>query len=124
MMNGYASNGAIQTTTSTATGVAATSVSIRRVLVAGAETMIQGNFEGLEGWLARQGVNAIGDVRLVNNVAHIFRSPLDRLQQWMSLSWTWIGDFAIPTDLTATTSIIPTASNALYKRAVVIETAG
>ena len=47
---------------STATGVALVSTNIRRVLVAGAETMIQGNFEGLEGWLARQAVNAIGDV--------------------------------------------------------------
>jgi len=107
-----------------ATGASAINVNIRRVLIAGAEALIEGDFEGLENWLARQSVNAIGDVTLVNNVAHIFRSPLDRLQQWMSLSWTWIGDFAIPTDLTATTSIIPTASNALYKRAVVIETAG
>lgn len=109
---------------STATGVALVSTNIRRVLVAGAETMIQGNFEGLEGWLARQAVNAIGDVRLVNNVAHVFRPPLDRLQQFMGLSWTWIGDFAIPSDNTATTTIIPTASNALFKRSVVIETAG
>jgi hypothetical protein len=105
-------------------GASLVGVNIRRVLVAGAECMIEGDFEGLETWLARQGVNAIGDVTLVNNVAHVLRPPLDRLQQFMSFSWTWIGDFAIPTDITATTNIIPTASNALYKRAVIIETAG
>lgn len=117
-------NGATYGQTSTATGASAVTTNIRRVLVAGAECMIEGDFEGLETWLARQGVNSISDVQLVNNVAQIFRPPLDRLQQFASLSWTWIGDFAIPTDLTATTAIIPTASNALYKRAVVIETAG
>lgn len=123
-MAGQMINGTSGYTTSTATGAAVTNVNVRRVLVAGAESMIEGDFEGLENWLARQGVNPIADVRLVNNVAHIFRPPLDRLQQSMSLSWFWIGDFAIPTDLTATTSIIPTASSALYKRSVIIETAG
>lgn len=111
-------------TVSGATGASVVGTGIRRVIVSGAETMIQGSFEGLEGWLARQAVNAIGDVRLVNNVAHVFRPPLDRLQQFMSLAWTWIGDFAIPTDLTATSTIIPTASDALYKRSIIIEHAG
>jgi hypothetical protein len=114
----------VQGTSTGATGAAAINTRIRRPIVTGAEHMIQGDFEGLEHWLARQGVDAIGDVTLVDGVAHIFRPPLDRLQKFLSLSWTWIGDFAIPTDLTATTSIIPTASNALYKRAVPIETAG
>jgi hypothetical protein len=107
-----------------ATGAAANNVRVRRPIVMGAESIIQGNFEGLDRWLAREGVSAIGNVFLVNNVAQILRPPLDRLQQTASLSWQWIGDFAVPTDLTATTSIISTASNALYKRAAVIEHAG
>lgn len=114
----------VQFSGSGGTGASAIGTNVRRVLVAGAECMIEGDFEGLETWLSRQGVNPIGDVRLVNNVAHIFRPPLDRFQQNMSLTWTWIGDFATPTDTTATQSIIPTANSALYKRAVVIETAG
>lgn len=124
MMNGTDSKGNPQFTTSTATGSAAVNVNVRRVLVSGAESLIQGDFQGLETWLARQGVNPIADVRLVNNIAHVVRPPLDRLSQFLSMSWTWIGDFAVPTDITATTLIIPTASNALFKRAVVIETAG
>jgi hypothetical protein len=117
-------NGAAYNAASTATSPSNVAVRVRRPIVLGAESIIQGDFEGLETWLDRQGVNAIGDVFLVNGVAQILRPPLDRLQQWASLTWTWIGDFSIPTDVTATSSIIPTASNAAYKRAVTIEHAG
>lgn len=99
-------------------------VTVRRPIVIGAEAILQGNFEGLEQYLSREGVNAIGHVMMVNEVAQIIRPPLDRLQRTISMTWTWVGGFAVPTDLTATTSIIPTASNSLYKRAAVIEVAG
>lgn len=110
--------------TGTATGASVNAVRVRRPIVLGAESIIQGNFEGLDMWLQREGLNPICDVFLVNNVAQILRPPLDRLGQVASLSWTWIGDFAVPTDITATTNIIPTASSALFKRALVIEHAG
>lgn len=116
---GVQANGA-----ATATGASLPSVRIRRPIMMGAESIIQGNFAGLENWLDREGVNPIHDVYLVNNVAHVIRPPLDRLAETASLSWKWIGDFAVPSDLTATTAIIPTATNALYKRCVVLETAG
>jgi hypothetical protein len=69
-------------------------------------------------------MNPIGGCMLVNNVAQIVRPPIDRMLRVISMTWTWIGDFTCPTDNTATPLIIPTASNATYKRAVVIETAG
>ncbi len=102
---------------------------VRRPIVMGAEALIQGNFEGLDQWLNRTGVagNNMSEVMLVNGVAQILRAPLDRLQQQLSLSWTWVGGFACPTDITATSSIIPTVGsnvtggNPLYKRCVVIE---
>lgn len=107
------------------TGAAAVNARIRRPIVMGAESIIQGDFEGLERWLAREGVNPIGDVFLVNGVAQIIRPPLDRFQQTVSMTWQWIGDFAVPTDVTATNAIIPTAnSSAAWKRAVCIEHAG
>ena len=107
-------------------------VTVRRPIVIGAEAIIQGNFEGMDMWLNRQGVegNTVSEVMLVNGVAQIMRVPLDRLQQTLSLSWQWVGGFACPTDLTANNAIIPTVGNnitggnPLYKRAVVIETAG
>jgi hypothetical protein len=117
-------NGATYGQASTATSPSNNLVRTRRPIVLGAESIIQGNFEGLDSWLQREGLNPIADVFLVNSVAQILRPPLDRLSQVTSLSWTWIGDFAVPTDITATTAIIPTASNALFKRALVIEHAG
>lgn len=97
---------------------------VRRPILLGAESLIQGDFEGLDAWIARQGMEAINEVFLVNNVAQVVRPPLDRLAQFASQSWVWIGDFAVPTDITATTAIIPTSSNALYRRALIIEHAG
>jgi hypothetical protein len=117
-------NGLNYNAVSTATGASAINVKVRRPVIMGAESIIQGDFEGLAEYIGREGVNPIGMIFLVNGVAQILRPPLDRLQQTTSLSWQWIGDFAVPTDITATTSIIPTASNALFKRAVVIEHAG
>lgn len=113
-----------QANSSGAAGAAANQVRVRRPIILGAESMIQGDFEGLDTWIAREGMSPICDVFLVNNVAQIVRPPLDRLGQVTSQSWIWIGDFAVPTDLTATTDIIPTASNALFKRALVLEHAG
>ncbi len=108
----------------TPSGADGPQVTVRRPIVMGAEGLIQGNFEGLDMWLAREGVSPIGEVMLVNNVAQIIRPPLDRLMEQLSLSWTWVGDFAVPTDSTATNTIIPTASSSLFKRAIVIEHAG
>lgn len=103
---------------------AGVNVTVRRPIVMGAESLLQGNFEGTEVWLNRQGVEPIGNVMLVDGVAQVLRPPLDRLQMQVSLAWFWIGDFAVPTDLTFTSAIAPSATNALYKRCVVIETAG
>jgi hypothetical protein len=47
-------------------------------------------------------------------VARIIREPLDRLQQVVGSAWSFVGDFAVPSD-----SVTGDAS--LYKRAVVIE---
>jgi hypothetical protein len=113
-----------QANSSGATGASANNVRTRRPIVMGAECIIQGNFEGLDSWIEREGMTTINDIFLVNNVAQIIRPPLDRLGQFASQTWTWIGDFAVPTDITATTAIIPTSSNALFKRALVLEHAG
>lgn len=54
----------------------------------------------------------------------ITRPALDRLAQIIAQSWSWIGGFALPTDLTANTTVIPTATNSYLKRGVVIESLG
>lgn len=97
------------------------SVNVQRPIISGDGTLLRGDFEGLQTWLNREGVSAVGTVMLVDGVAQVLRPPMDRLQTTVSLSWMWVGDYAVPTDLTATPSIIPTASSAAFKRAVVIE---
>lgn len=63
-------------------------------------------------------------IEMVDGVAMVTREPLDRLRQIIAQSWYWIGGFALPTDMTADTSIIPTATNSYLKRGVVIESLG
>jgi len=63
-------------------------------------------------------------IAIVDGVAMVTREPLDRLQQIIAQSWYWIGGFCAPTDTTTNSTTIPTASNAAYKRAVMIEHIG
>ena len=98
---------------------------VRRSIMIGAGALTQGNWQGLEMYQTQEpGLTPMGASMLVNNVAQIMRPPLDRLGRVLSLTWTWVGSYACQTDGTATNVIIPTASSSLYKRAVVIETAG
>src|SRR5262245_42520253 len=66
----------------------------------------------------------IGNFDVVNNgvavmierIRYIIRSPLDRLQQFVSQAWSWSGDFPVPSDITS-------GDAARFKRAVIIESA-
>ena len=118
----------VPTTETYVTGItndAAETVRIRRPILVGAENSIQGNFQGMETFLGELGMDTSDtSVVMVDGVLQIVREPLDRLQNQVSLAWTWIGDFAVPTDITATTTTIPTASSARYKRCAVLEHIG
>jgi len=63
-------------------------------------------------------------VNVIDGVAMVTREPIDRLQQIIAQSWYWIGGFCAPSDTTTTATTIPTATNANYKRAVMIEHIG
>ena len=93
---------------------------VRRPIIVGDGALIEGDFAGI-------GYSdvATGDslVDIVDGVAQVTREPLDRLQQIIAQSWYWIGGFAAPSDFTTNTNIVPTASGAYYKRAVVLEVA-
>lgn len=98
---------------------------IRRPIIAGADCAMQGNFEGMDSWLRNRGLDESDDtVVMIDGIVQVVREPLDRLKQNVAMSWTWIGDFAVPSDVTANTTIIPTASSSMFKRCVVIEHAG
>ncbi len=94
---------------------------IRRPVICGRGALIEGDFAGM----ATQDV-APGDaiVSMVNGVAMVTREAIDRLQQIIAQSWYWIGGFCAPSDTTTNPTTVPTATNAAYKRAVVVEHVG
>lgn len=96
------------------------SVNVRRPILCGQGALIRGDFSGDSG---DAGLPADSEIIVSNGIYHVTREPLDRLQQIVAQSWYWIGGYAVPTDQTANTNIIPTASSAYYKRAVTFETA-
>lgn len=93
---------------------------IKRAAVVGKGALIEGDYEAT-------GYNNLGNDNdglkvLVDGVCMVTREPLDRLQQIVAQSWYWIGGYGIPTDITANTTIIPTATNSYLKRGIIIET--
>ncbi len=96
-------------------------VVIRRPIVCGQGALIEGDFAGM----AENDVAPSDSiVSLVDGVAMVTREPIDRLQQIIAQSWYWIGGFCAPSDLTTNPNTIPTATNAAFKRAVMLEHAG
>ncbi len=94
---------------------------IRRPIVCGQGALIEGDFAGM----AQSDVAPTESiVSMVDDVAMVTREPIDRLQQIIAQSWYWIGGFCTPTDTTTNPTTIPTATNAAFKRAVMVEHAG
>jgi hypothetical protein len=106
-----------QQTLTTATGP----VRVKRPIISGQGALIEGTFAEQDAMIAQRNRNAV--IRNIDGVVSVTRPPLDRLGMNIGQSWYWIGGYALPTDSTATQSIIPTSNNSYYKRAVVLETA-
>jgi hypothetical protein len=96
-------------------------LNIRRPIICGQGALIEGDFAGI-------GADDVAPkdsiVTIVDSVAMVTREPIDRLQQIIAQSWYWIGGFCAPSDTTTTPLTIPTATNAAFKRAVMVEHAG
>lgn len=99
---------------------------IHRALVCGQGALVEGDYTGTrdEAIRAAGGYPDDRTISVVDGVSHITREPLDRLKQIIAQSWNWIGGFALPTDLTANPTVIPTATNSYLKRGVIIESLG
>lgn len=96
-------------------------LSVRRPIICGQGALIEGDFAGMsDPDIAPK--DAL--VSMVDGVAMVTRHPIDRLQQIIAQSWYWIGGFCAPSDTTTNPTTIPTATNAAYKRAVMIEHIG
>ena len=96
-------------------------VTVRRPIIVGAGALIEGDFEGMGD---EDAGNPLSEISMSDGVMHITRAPMDRLQQIIAQSWYWIGGFTAPTDITTNPTIIPTATNANFKRCVMVEHVG
>lgn len=96
------------------------SLVVHEPIVVGGDALIIGPFERMGTLLAELNPEQVeaGDITMIGppnaQVARIIRPPQDRLQQVIGSAWSWIGDFAAPSD-----SVTGDAS--LYKRAVVVQ---
>ena len=94
---------------------------VRRPIICGKGALIEGDFAGMaDSDIAPK--DSI--ISIVDGVAMVTREPLDRLQQIIAQSWYWMGGFCVPSDTTTNPTTIPTATNATFKRAVMIEHIG
>jgi hypothetical protein len=93
---------------------------LRRAIICGQGAIIEGTFTA-EGYAAVNAVDNDPMVTVVDGIAHIVREPMDALKQIVTQSWAYIGGFVCPTDVTASPTTLPSATNAAYKRAVILE---
>jgi hypothetical protein len=94
---------------------------VRRPIICGQGALVEGDFAGMA---ADDVAPKDSIVVVVDGVAMVTREPIDRLQQIIAQSWYWMGGFCAPSDTTTTSSTIPTATNAAFKRAVMVEHIG
>jgi len=106
-------------TATIANGGSAGTLTVHRPIVLGANALMAAPFEGANNLLAGTGVEDVPEVRTIQaapsvNVTLLIRPPQDRLQQVVGSTWSWVGDFGVPSDAGS-------GDAALYKRGVVIE---
>jgi hypothetical protein len=94
---------------------------IRRPVICGQGALIEGDFAGIA---ATDVAPADSIITMVDGIAMVTREAIDRLQQIIAQSWYWIGGFCAPSDTTTNPTTVPTATNAAYKRAVIVEHIG
>ncbi|HVZ09332.1 DUF4043 domain-containing protein [Rhodopila sp.] len=94
---------------------------IRRPVICGRGALIEGDFAAIG---SQDVAPADSIINVVDGIAMVTREAIDRLQQIIAQSWYWIGGFCAPSDTTTNPSTVPTATNAAYKRAVVVEHVG
>ena len=96
-------------------------VVVRRPIIVGMGALIEGDFAGMA---ANDIAPRDSLVAIVDGIAMVTREPIDRLQQIIAQSWYWIGGFCAPSDTLTNPLVVPTATNAAFKRAILVEHVG
>ena len=103
--------------------VNANNIPVVRTIVTGGGSLYECYIDE-SGYMTEAGTQGkIGQFSIVNNglqvpierIRYVIRAPADRLQQQVSQTWSWSGDFGVPSDLKGG------RTGARFKRAVVIE---
>lgn len=94
-------------------------VNVARTLVLGDGALVACPFSDMGSLLAGSGVEGVPAIRMIGpadgvQVALIVRPPQDRLAQNISTTWSWVGDFGVPSDSV-------TGDAAVFKRGAVVE---
>lgn len=102
------------------TGYAGLSTTVHRPIVMGSGALIAAPFDNPADLLRETGVSDVPEISMINvspgvDVARIVRPPQDRFQQNVSTTWSWVGDYGVPSDSLAN------GDSALFKRAVMLE---
>ncbi len=100
-------------------GGSAGNIVVQRPILLGDGALVNCPFTGMGSLLQDADVSDVPGIRMIGpatgvQVALIVRPPQDRLQQNISTTWSWIGDFGVPADSVA-------GDTARFKRGVVVE---
>ena len=103
----------------TAASGAAGTLTVHRPIVLGAGALIAAPLQGQGQLLTETGVSTVPNIAMVNvangiDVVLIVRPPQDNLQQAIVSTWSWTGDFGVPSDAN-------TGDAATFKRAILVE---
>ncbi len=93
---------------------------VHRGILVGKGALVEGEFTPTAAAAAAR-VDDASMMTMVDGVAHVTREPVDALKQVITQSWYAITGFAAPTDILTNPTTIPTANNAAWKRALIIE---
>jgi hypothetical protein len=93
---------------------------VRRAILCGQGALVEGEFTA-DAYNAAMDSDDGDMIAVVEGIAHVTREPLDALKQVVTQTWSYIGGFVVPTDVTTNPNTIPTASNAAAKRAIMLE---
>lgn len=94
---------------------------VRRAILCGQGALVEGQFTNRAYAQALETVDRDEMITIVDGIAHVTREPLDALKQVVTQSWSYIGGFVTPSDVTANPTVIPTANSSAFKRGVMLE---
>jgi len=94
---------------------------VRRALLCGQGALVEGEFTNTAYAEALATVDKDELITIVEGIAHVTREPLDALKQVVTQTWSYIGGFVVPSDITTTAATVPTANSSAFKRGILLE---